>query len=98
MTLIPEIKLIPLPETEEAKAAIGYKWNSIAGTRHKLGGAAVGNRVEIPAYIECKQPMICYATIDSIGEDYDLADCCVINVFVCLNCLTTQSEINQALA
>ncbi|MGI4739893.1 MAG: hypothetical protein ACRYG7_32390 [Janthinobacterium lividum] len=38
MTLIPEIKLIPSPETEEAKAAIGYEWNDVAGTRHKLGG------------------------------------------------------------
>jgi hypothetical protein len=54
MTLIPEIKLIPLPETEDVKAAVGYKWNSIAGTRHKLGGAAMGDGVEIPTCVKCK--------------------------------------------
>ena len=98
MALIPEIKLITSPETEEAKAVIGYKWNEVAGTRHKLGGLATGERVEYPSCIDCKQPMTCYATIDSIGDEYDLADCCVINVFVCLDCLTTQSQIDQALA
>ncbi|WP_241935564.1 hypothetical protein [Hymenobacter cyanobacteriorum] len=94
--LIPEIKLIPSPTTEEAKAAVGYKWNDVAGTRHKLGGEPTGENVEIPSCVMCKQPMTCYATIDSIGDDYDLADCCVINVFVCLNCGTTSSQIDQA--
>jgi hypothetical protein len=98
MALIPEIKLITSPETEEAKAAVGYKWNDVAGTRHKLGGLATGEQVEYPTCIECKQLMTCYATIDSIGDDYDLVDCCVINVFVCLDCGTTYSQIDQALA
>ena len=35
---IPEIKLITKPETEEAKSAVGYKWNPEVGHRHKLGG------------------------------------------------------------
>ena len=36
---IPKIKLLPQPETEEAKKALGYKWNEIAGKRHFIGGA-----------------------------------------------------------
>lgn len=98
MALIPETKLITSPETKEAKAAIGYKWNEVAGTRPKLGGLATGERVECPACAKCKQLMTCYATIDSMGDNYDSADCCVINVFVCLDCGTTQNQINQALA
>jgi hypothetical protein len=35
---IPEIKLIPAPETEEARRVIGYQWNEKAGRRHKPGG------------------------------------------------------------
>jgi hypothetical protein len=93
---IPEIKLVPQPETKEAKAAVGYKWNEVAGTRHKLGGkpdSAFG--VEYPTCQDCAQTMTFYAQVDSIGDDYDLADCCVIHVFVCLDCLTTVSIINQ---
>jgi hypothetical protein len=35
---IPKIKLLPQPETEPARQAVGYKWNADAGTRHFLGG------------------------------------------------------------
>ncbi|RZK40197.1 MAG: hypothetical protein EOO57_02680 [Hymenobacter sp.] len=97
MTLIPEIKLIPSPKAEEAKAAVGYKWNDVAGTRHKLGGKPIGENVDWPVCGECKKQMNCYATIDSIGDEYDLLDCSVIKVFVCLHCFTTCSQINQAL-
>lgn len=34
---IPEINLIPQPETDEVKEAVGYKYNTEAGYRHKLG-------------------------------------------------------------
>ena len=95
--MIPEIKLLLSPQTEEAKAAIGYRWNEVAGTRHKLGGKPVGESVDIPICDECKKQMDCYATIDSIGDSYDLLDCGVINVFVCFDCLTTCSQIDQAL-
>jgi hypothetical protein len=96
--VIPEIKLIPSPDTEEAKAAAVHKWNKVVGTRHKLGGEPLGENVEIPLCTSCKQEMTCYATIDSIGDDYDLGDCWVINVFVCMDCGTTVSQIDPAYA
>ena len=87
---IPEIKLVPQPETDEAKAAVGYKYNNEVGCRHKLGGS--------PDFIQdedwpicCKSKMTFYAQIDSIGDDYDLADCGMIYVFVCFDCFNTQS-------
>jgi hypothetical protein len=31
---IPKIELLTNPETKQAKSAVGYEWNDIAGTRH----------------------------------------------------------------
>lgn len=91
---IPEIKLIPMPESEEARAAVGYKYNSEAGHRHKLGGK--------PDFIQsedwpscCSKAMTFYAQIDSIGDEYDLADCGMIYVFVCFDCFNTKSVLQN---
>ena len=90
---IPEIKLVPAPDTPEAKAAIGYRYNNDAGNRHKLGGS--------PDFIQGAEWPICcegkttfYAQIDSIGDDYDLADCGMIYVFVCFRCFETRSFLH----
>ncbi|ESU20215.1 hypothetical protein FEDK69T_30310 [Flavobacterium enshiense DK69] len=96
---IPKIKLLPNPETEEAKYAVGYKWNDIAGTRHFLGGKPDGlKEEEFPKCKDCGQEMTFYAQIDSIGDKYDLADCMVIHTFVCFDCFTVESQLNQTLA
>ncbi|SRR5579884_661808 len=89
---IPEIKLIPTPQTPEAAAAIGYRWNRIAGTRHKLGGEPDWiQQPQAPQCDDCGSEMTFYGQLDSIGEDYDLADCGMIYVFVCFDCFTTKS-------
>ncbi|NJB37804.1 hypothetical protein [Croceivirga sp. JEA036] len=93
---IPEIKLTPTPETEEAKSAVGYKWNEKAGFRHKLGGDADGiSPADYPKCKDCDEKMTFYAQIDSIGDDFDLADCMVIHQFVCFDCFTVDSQLNQ---
>ncbi|PCE65987.1 hypothetical protein [Sediminicola luteus] len=95
---IPEIKLIPKPESEEGRQALGYKWNNIAGTRHKLGGKPDGLPVqEYPLCDSCKSTMTFYAQIDSIGDDYDLADCMLIHSFVCFDCYEVKSQLTQSL-
>ena len=90
---IPEIKLVPQPETPEAEDALGYRYNEEAGKRHKLGGA--------PDFIQefdwpvcCDGRMTFYAQIDSIGDDFDLADCGMIYVFVCFDCFETKSILH----
>lgn len=90
---IPEIKLVPTPETEEAKNAVGYKYNSQAGSRHKLGGK--------PDFIQeeewpccCGKKMTFYGQLDSIGDNYDLADCGMVYVFVCFDCFNTKSILH----
>jgi hypothetical protein len=95
---IPEIKLLPIPETIEAKEALGYKWNEKAGTRHKLGGEPEGlSEEEYPLCISCNTKMTFYAQIDSIGEIYDLADCMVIHQFVCFDCFEVSSQLTQTI-
>lgn len=96
---IPKIKLVPQPETEEAKAIIGYKWNEVAGTRHYLGGSPDGiTENGYPSCDDCGKRMTFYAQIDSIGDKFDLADCMVIHNFVCFDCFTVKSLFSQTLA
>ncbi len=93
---IPKIKLITVAETEEARSAVGYKWNDISGTRHHLGGKPENKSVnEYPKCDDCQNTMTFYAQIDSIGDKYDLADCMVIQNYVCFECFTVKAELVQ---
>ncbi|AEM69798.1 hypothetical protein Murru_0749 [Allomuricauda ruestringensis DSM 13258] len=93
---IPEIKLISNPETKEAREALGFQWNEVAGTRHKLGGEPDGiTEEQFPKCDSCNNPMSFYAQIDSIGDNYNLADCMVIHQFVCFDCFEVACKLNQ---
>lgn len=92
---IPEIKLVTKPETPEAKEAVGYKWNKEIGIRHKLGGSPdFLQEADFPKCEDCGVEMTFYGQLDSIGDDYDLADCGLIYVFVCFDCFTTKSLLH----
>ena len=96
---IPKIKLVPHPETDDAKSAIGYQWNKVAGTRHFIGGSPDNlSKDKYPVCKDCHETMTFYAQIDSIGDKYDLADCMVIQNFVCFNCFNIESLLTQTLA
>ncbi|MDN5202282.1 hypothetical protein QQ008_12930 [Fulvivirgaceae bacterium BMA10] len=94
---IPKIRLVPETETEEAKKAVGYEWNDVAGTRHQLGGGVSDgiSESEYPDCQGCNEKMTFYTQIDSIGDDYDLADCMVIHNFVCFDCFTVKAILTQ---
>ena len=89
----PEIKLIPQPETDEAKEVFGHKWaEPEIGYRHKLGGN--------PEWIQddewpecCQKKMTFFAQLDSVGDDIHLGDCGLIYVFVCFDCFNTKSML-----
>jgi hypothetical protein len=94
---IPKIKLVPKPESKEAEHALGYEWNDVAGTRHFLGGAPEGVSIaQYPSCDNCGNVMSFYAQIDSIGHAYDLADCMVIHNYVCFDCFTVKSRLEQS--
>jgi len=93
---IPKIKLVPVPESDEAAKAIGYEWNKEAGTRHFLGGKpGESTDYSSPQCKSCGKDMTFYAQIDSIGDAYDLADCMVIHTYVCFDCFTVESHLSQ---
>lgn len=96
MKKIPRIKLVPTPETSEGISAVGYTWNTEVGFRHFLGGVPdTREGVEVPKCQDCGVEMTFYSQIDSIGESYDLADCMVIHTYVCFDCFTVKSLLNQ---
>ncbi len=93
--LIPEIKLTPTPESDEAKSALGFKYNDVAGHRHKLGGTPE----PLQAFdhpICCDKDMTFYAQLDSIGDKHNLADCGLIYVFVCFDCFNVTSFLQSS--
>lgn len=95
---IPKIKLVMQPETEEAKAVVGFKWNNIAGTRHYLGGKPDDlPETEYPVCDSCNSTMTFYAQIDSVGDKFSLADCMVIHNFVCFDCNTVNARLSATL-
>lgn len=95
MSMLPEVRLDLCPRSPEAKRSIGFKWNVEAGGRCKLGGEPDWiQEPERPAC--CGSPMVFYGQLDSIGDDFMLADCGMIFVFVCFDCYGTKSILQSA--
>lgn len=94
---IPQFRLVPEPLTEEARALPGFKWASDeAGTRHRLGGTPEFlQKDEPPQCPDCKEQMTFYAQLDSINDEFCLADVGLLYVFVCFQCSTTASFIHS---
>ena len=99
---IPEIPLIPKPQSEEAKRALGFKWagkdsnGKVVGMRHKLGGEPdIMQPLEVLECHSCGKVMAHYAQLDSIGDDIILGDCGMIYVFVCFDCLEVRAVLQS---
>ena len=67
------------------RASQGFKWAPAeVGERHRLGGDPEWQQGdETPACRQCGQKMTFYGQLDSIGDDFILADCGLVYVFVC---------------
>jgi hypothetical protein len=44
---------------------------------------------------ECNKTMTFYAQVDSIGDQFDLADCMVIHNFVCFDCFEVKAILSK---
>ena len=95
MDAIPEIRLVPQAETDEARSVIGFKWaGPDAGHRHRLGGEP--DWLQEPEWpMCCGNRMTFYAQLDSIGDSVVLADCGLIYVFVCFDCFTARAVLQS---
>ena len=93
---IPPIKLVPTPESTEARRAIGFaQAGAPIGNRHRIGGEPdwiQGD--EVPA-CSCGKGMSFYAQLDSIGDAHNIGDCGMIYVFLCWDCLETKSVLQS---
>lgn len=97
MTTIPPFKLIPEPLNDEAKNLPKFKWaDDEIGTRHQLGGEPKFIQQEdYPFCPDCEKKMIFYGQLDSINDDFCIADCGMIYIFICFDCNTTKSIIQS---
>lgn len=94
--LIPEIPIYFRPESEEAKAIVGFKWaDDEIGKRSKLGGKPDWIQSSEVPICSCGKEMSFYGQLDSIGDAVILADCGMIYIFVCFDCFETKSMIQS---
>lgn len=93
---IPPFQLVPKPLNGEADVLPPFKWaDPVVGTRHRLGGdPEFVQRPEIP-HCSCKNEMTFYAQLDSINDEFCLADVGMIYVFVCFDCYDTKSILQS---
>lgn len=94
---IPPFKLILEPLTAEAKELPKFKWApEEVGTRHKLGGDPdfIQNE-EFPNCSTCSHKMTFYGQLDSLNDEFIIADCGMIYVFICFKCNETKSIIQS---
>jgi hypothetical protein len=94
---IPPFKLIPESQDEEASNLPKFKWaGKEIGTRHRLGGQPEFLQDKAwPECLLCRERMTFYGQLDSINDEFDLADCGLIYVFVCFGCFETKSILQS---
>jgi hypothetical protein len=95
---IPEIPLLPSPRSEESYAALGFRYApDQVGSRHKLGGEPTWLQSAVESVCpSCAAEMTFYGQLDSIGDEYVIADCGIVFVFICFICFTSKSIVQSA--
>jgi hypothetical protein len=99
---IPPFQLVPHALDESASSLSGFKWagedaaGRKVGMRHKLGGDPdFLQKRHIPVCPECKQSMTFYGQLDSINDEYCIADCGIIYIFLCFDCFKTEAFVHS---
>ena len=94
---IPEYRLVLHPQSTEAAKELGFKWaNDEVGKRSKVGGEPEFLiESTVPVCADCAKKMTFYAQIDSVGDNISLADVGMVFVFVCFDCLKTESILQS---
>ena len=93
---IPPFKLIPEPLNKEAEGLAPFKWaDDNIGHRHRLGGQPDFIQSPVVPKCSCEKEMTFYAQLDSINDEFVLADCGMIYVFVCFECFETRSVLQS---
>lgn len=99
MKRIPPFKLVPEPLTEEARKLPPFRWaDPDVGQRHRLGGAPPSSlgQEHWPQCPECGGRMSFYGQLDSINDEFCIADAGLVCVFVCFECNEVRATIESS--
>ncbi len=93
--ILPCFNLKLEPVDEKAKKLTPFKWaGPEIGKRSKIGGIPIGiEESDYPKCPDCGKKMTFYGQLDSINDDYIIADCGLIAVFICFDCNEVSAEI-----
>jgi hypothetical protein len=96
MRTIPPFKLIPEPiDDDPAEPLARLPSFADMNTRHRLGGRPdfiEGEEIPVCAF---GNPMTFYAQLDSVSDEFMLADRGMIYVFVCFNCFEAKAVVQS---
>jgi hypothetical protein len=94
---IPPFKLVPEPMNEQARGLPKFKWaGPVIGTRHQLGGEPTFiQRANWPECQCCGKEMTFYGQLDSINDEFCIADCGLVFVFICFGCYEATSFVQS---
>lgn len=97
MKQIPPFRLVPQPLNDEAASLPPFKWAaSGVGKRHKLGGEP--EFMQPPSWPDCPgcgSKMSFYGQLDSINDEFCIADAGMIYVFLCFDCYKSVSVVQS---
>lgn len=97
MKRIPPFHLLPQPLNDEAANLPAFKWTAPeAGKRHKLGGDP--DFIQPPHWPlcpSCEAKMAFYGQLDSINDEFCIADVGMIYVFLCFDCSKSASIVQS---
>lgn len=96
MKRIPPFKLIAEPLDEEGRRMPGFRWaGEDIGKRHRIGGdpeTPVSDR-DWPRCPDCGSKMTFYGQLDSLNDEFCIADAGMIHVWICFECNQVKAEI-----
>jgi hypothetical protein len=97
MRRIPPFKLVPEPLDDAARNLRKFRWAAKEiGTRHQLGGTPkLLQDQDWPVCSKCREKMTFYGQLDSINDEFCIADCGMIYVFICFGCIETASIVHS---
>ena len=98
MKRVPAFRLVPEPLDDESRNLPKFRWASPdVGTRHYLGGQPTmpvpeGNWPRCP---DCQDKMSFYGQLDSLNDEFCIADVGIICVFICFQCNEVAAQIES---
>ena len=99
MKKIPPFRLVPEPLSKEAVNLPGFRWAAPeVGTRNRLGGEPVPRLDDghWPCCPDCRELMSFYGQLDSVNDEFCVADVGIICVFLCFDCCQVMATIESS--